>query len=86
MLNGLDRITQDLDPYEIATVAYVLLDVENARATVARAGHLPPLIVEPGGRARLIEDGGSPPLGGGRIADSPPRTPPSLAADPAGRS
>ena len=63
VLNGLDRLTQDLDPYEIATVAYVLLDVESARATVARAGHLPPLLVEPGGRARLVEEGGSPPLG-----------------------
>jgi serine phosphatase RsbU (regulator of sigma subunit) len=63
VLNGLDRITLDLNPYEIATVAYVLLDVESARATVARAGHLPPIIVEPGGRARLVEEGGSPPLG-----------------------
>lgn len=63
VLTGLDRLSSMLDTYEIATIAYVLLDVETGVATIARAGHLPPLLIDPEGRARLLEVGGSPPLG-----------------------
>ncbi len=63
VLTGLDRLGSMLDTFEIATLAYVLLDVEAGVATIARAGHLPPLLIDPEGRARLLEAGGSPPLG-----------------------
>lgn len=63
VLNGLDRLTKLLDTDEIATVAYILLDVETSTARIARAGHLPPILVDPEGHASLLSAGGSPPLG-----------------------
>ncbi len=63
VLNGMDRLAETLDPDEIATVVYVLLDVDQSVARVARAGHLPPILVDPEGHATLLEGGGSPPLG-----------------------
>ncbi len=49
-VDALDRVTLDLDADEIATVAYILLDLGTCDARVARAGHLPPLLVTPTGR------------------------------------
>lgn len=63
VLTGMDRVTQDLDPDEIATVVYVLLDVATGEARIARAGHLPPLLTGPDGQTTALYDGGSPPLG-----------------------
>jgi serine phosphatase RsbU (regulator of sigma subunit)/anti-sigma regulatory factor (Ser/Thr protein kinase) len=63
VLSGLDRLHSMLDVDEIATVAYVLLDAETGVARMARAGHLPPVLVDREGRATLLEEGGSPPLG-----------------------
>jgi hypothetical protein len=63
VLTGMDRVTQDLDPDEIATVVYVLLDVATGEARIARAGHLPPLLTGPDGLSTALYDGGSPPLG-----------------------
>jgi hypothetical protein len=63
VLSGLDRLHSMLDVDEIATVAYVLLDAETGTARVARAGHLPPILVDLDGRPSLLEAGGSPPLG-----------------------
>jgi hypothetical protein len=47
VLTGLDRLSSMLNTYEIATLAYVLLDVEAGVATIARAGHLPPVLIDP---------------------------------------
>ncbi len=63
VLKGLDRLHSMLDVDEIATVAYVLLDAETGTARMARAGHLPPILVDAEGRTTLLEAGGSPPLG-----------------------
>ncbi|MGZ4494217.1 MAG: PP2C family protein-serine/threonine phosphatase [Nocardioides sp.] len=63
VLTGLDRLSSMLDTYEIATLVYVLLDTESGVATVARAGHLPPILIDPEGRATVVEAGSSPPLG-----------------------
>ena len=63
VLTAMDRVTQDLDPDEIATVVYVLLDLSTGAARIARAGHLPPLLTGPDGQATALYGGGSPPLG-----------------------
>lgn len=63
VLTGLDRLSTTLHTNEIATLVYVLLDVQAGTAKVARAGHLPPILVDPEGRATFIEAGASPPLG-----------------------
>lgn len=64
-LDRLDRLSPALESDDIATVVYVLLDTARGRATVARAGHPPPILVHPDGRASLLTEGGSPPLGCG---------------------
>ena len=78
VLSGLDRLRSMLDVDEIATVAYVLLDAESGVARVARAGHLPPILVDREGRATLLEEGGSPPLGtpGPQRVEAEVRVPP----------
>ena len=63
VLTAMDRVAQDLDPDEIATVVYVLLDPSTGAARIARAGHLPPLLATADGRTTAVYGGGSPPLG-----------------------
>lgn len=63
VLAALDRVTQDLDPDEIATVVYVLLDLTARTARMGRAGHPPPLLLTASGAVRLLEEANSPPLG-----------------------
>ena len=63
VLQALDHATLDLALDEIATVAYVLLDLSTGVARYARAGHLPPLLVTPDGVTSPLYGGGSPPLG-----------------------
>jgi serine phosphatase RsbU (regulator of sigma subunit) len=45
----------------------VLAEVEpkDGRVTLAAAGHMPPVTIEPGGEPMLFMDGRSPPLGAG---------------------
>jgi serine phosphatase RsbU (regulator of sigma subunit)/anti-sigma regulatory factor (Ser/Thr protein kinase) len=78
VLSGLDRLHSMLEVDEIATVAYVLLDAESGVARMARAGHLPPILVDLEGRATLLEEGGSPPLGtpGPQRVEAEVRVPP----------
>ena len=63
VLTALDEVALDLDADEIVTLTYVLLDLPAGRAQVARAGHLPPVVVDAAGRATVVYDGGSTPLG-----------------------
>jgi len=63
VLTALDDVALDLDADEIVTLTYVLLDLPAGRAHVARAGHLPPVVVDATGHASVIYDGGSTPLG-----------------------
>jgi hypothetical protein len=64
VLVGLDEVLSGLDAPEVfATLLYVLLDVPAGRARIARAGHVPPLVAQPGRPVRLYSEGGSLPLG-----------------------
>lgn len=63
VLTALDEVALDLDADEIVTLTYVLLDLPAGHAHVARAGHLPPVVVDAAGHASVIYDGGSTPLG-----------------------
>ncbi len=63
VLAALDSVNLELAEDEIVTMAYVLLDPGRGVARVARAGHLPPLLVRPDGSVEAIEAGGSAPLG-----------------------
>ncbi|WEO99786.1 sodium/proline symporter PutP [Streptomyces sp. FXJ1.172] len=50
-----------------ATCLYAVYDPVSGRCTLARAGHLPPVIVGPGGGARTLDLPAGPPLGLGYL-------------------
>jgi serine phosphatase RsbU (regulator of sigma subunit)/anti-sigma regulatory factor (Ser/Thr protein kinase) len=62
-LELVDRFAGGLRQSAMATVAYALLDGDTGIVRVAAAGHLPPIVVGAGGRARVIELEPHPPLG-----------------------
>lgn len=59
----LNRLVQSLNPGQIATVVYLVLEPDTRTVRFTSAGHLPPLLVAPDGAAAFLETGGSPPLG-----------------------
>ncbi|MBW8486478.1 ATP-binding SpoIIE family protein phosphatase [Actinomadura parmotrematis] len=66
-LDSLMRSLGEREPH-FATCAYVLYDAVSGRCEVASAGHLPPLVVPPGGPAAYLDVPPAPPLG---IGDGP---------------
>ncbi|MFJ6010588.1 SpoIIE family protein phosphatase [Streptomyces sp. NPDC092952] len=55
----------DLSEVYLATCVYAVYDPVTRRCTFANAGHLPPAVVEPGSRARLLDVPPGMPLGVG---------------------
>lgn len=66
-----DRKLQFFDRGQMATAFVAVLSPPFDRATVAAAGHLPPVVAEPGGSAYFLDTPVSPPLG---VTDSTPRS------------
>ena len=62
LLSALDRFSRDLPGAEVTTVVCAELEMATGRLRYACAGHLPPLLVDRSGRARLLEEGRSMPL------------------------
>src|SRR5215211_33998 len=62
-LTKLNTVVRGLDQRETATAVYVALDLVERSLCVASAGHPPPVVVDPAGSARLLEEGRSVPLG-----------------------
>jgi phosphoserine phosphatase RsbU/P len=69
-LRMMDRKMQYFEPNAMATVLYGLYTPETGDFTVSSAGHLPPVLAAPGGRAGLLPLRPDPPIG---IADDPQR-------------
>jgi anti-sigma regulatory factor (Ser/Thr protein kinase) len=63
----LDESAGDQDPATGATCLYAVYDPVSCTCTAARAGHPPPALLTPGGRARLLDVPAGPPLGLGGI-------------------
>ena len=61
----LSRFAATLEPGQMATMLYALVDPEKGRATVVSAAHPVPLLVRPDGSTRFIELVPEPPLGTG---------------------
>ena len=57
ILRKLERVLRHYHPTEFATLCLVLFDLEANMLSVANAGHLPPLLVEPTGAAYLAVHG-----------------------------
>ncbi len=69
-LRMLDRKIQYFEPDAMATVLYGLYTPGTGEFTVSSAGHLPPVLAAPGGRAGLLPVQPDPPIG---VADDPQR-------------
>jgi PAS domain S-box-containing protein len=63
VLGGLDRYCARHDVGEMATVVHAQVDLRDGRMRYACAGHLPPVLVEPGRPPRYLQEGRSLPLG-----------------------
>jgi hypothetical protein len=64
VLTGLDHAVARLGGESLfATLLYLLVDPDSGEATMARAGHMPPLVALPGRSPELVTSGGSLPLG-----------------------
>ncbi|GLX52691.1 diguanylate cyclase [Streptomyces hygroscopicus subsp. hygroscopicus] len=63
VLSGTNHLLIGLDPGQFASCCYLRLDPATGRAQIARAGHLPPLLLSPGGRTRTLDIPGGVVLG-----------------------
>jgi serine phosphatase RsbU (regulator of sigma subunit)/anti-sigma regulatory factor (Ser/Thr protein kinase) len=59
----LNRLIASIDEATMATFVYIVVDAEREVAHMVNAGHPPPLLVGPDGRASFVESQGDPPLG-----------------------
>jgi len=62
LLDRLDRFVDRFEAGRMATVAYAELDLQSGELRYACAGHLPPLLISPDGKAVLLWEGRSAPL------------------------
>ena len=65
VLEFLDGVVRDLGGDQIVTCVYAVYDPGERRLAYANAGHLPPLLVHPGGRVERLTGAAGPPLGSG---------------------
>jgi serine phosphatase RsbU (regulator of sigma subunit) len=63
VLFQLSRMSQDLDATQIATCVYAVYDPVTRACSIARAGHMPPILLHPDGTTELIELPAGLPLG-----------------------
>lgn len=66
-----NRLLVEMESDLFATCCYVDVDLEEGTAWCVRAGHLPPVLRHPDGRAETVETEGGPPLGVVARADFP---------------
>ncbi|MFJ8082151.1 SpoIIE family protein phosphatase [Streptomyces sp. NPDC096205] len=65
LLRHLDTLTRRIEPDRLATCLYAVWDPAIRRLSIAAAGHLPPILVEPDGRTGILDVPTGPPLGVG---------------------
>jgi anti-sigma regulatory factor (Ser/Thr protein kinase) len=63
VLGRLHRLVRALALPEMATVIYLIFDLDTGVVTFANAGHPPPLLIGEDGARRYLEDSLAPPLG-----------------------
>ena len=63
IVERVDRLFTRMAPDHLATAVLVALDVHHHHMSIVNAGHPPPVLIRPDGRAELIESGRSLPLG-----------------------
>ena len=68
LLRHLDEIAQELTTAQFATCVYALCDPAGERVTIARAGHVPPILAAADGASELIDLPPGLPLGVGEAS------------------
>jgi serine phosphatase RsbU (regulator of sigma subunit)/anti-sigma regulatory factor (Ser/Thr protein kinase) len=63
VVSKLDRMVQRLEQGRMATLLFMVFEPDLGTVRFSSAGHLPPLVVDPDGVARYLDDGRTPPLG-----------------------
>jgi anti-anti-sigma factor len=63
VLQRLSRLVAEFEAAQMATLIYAVLDPDTQTLVFASAGHPPPLLIVPDGRAGYLMEGRSPPLG-----------------------
>jgi len=63
VVDNLNAMLHFLDPDEMATLIYGVIDLEQRTISIVNAGHLPPVVVSPSGEATFFDRSGTPPLG-----------------------
>ncbi|GLX00843.1 SpoIIE family protein phosphatase [Microtetraspora sp. NBRC 16547] len=63
VLFRLNLMSQDLDPTQIATCVYAVYDPITRNCSIARAGHVPPVLIHPDRSTEIIEMSPGLPLG-----------------------
>jgi serine phosphatase RsbU (regulator of sigma subunit)/anti-sigma regulatory factor (Ser/Thr protein kinase) len=70
-LELVDRFASSLGEVAMATAGYAVVDKDRGVVRYACAGHLPPVLIDPGGRARAVEVTPAPPIGAFAYAPCP---------------
>jgi anti-anti-sigma factor len=63
VLQRLSRLVAEFEAAQMATLIYAVVDPDTRTLSFASAGHPPPLLISPDGRASYLMEGRSPPLG-----------------------
>jgi anti-sigma regulatory factor (Ser/Thr protein kinase) len=63
VIERLDRLVEELEPGRMATLLFILIEPDLTSIRFSSAGHLPPLILDPNGEARYLEEARDVPLG-----------------------
>jgi PAS domain S-box-containing protein len=63
VLDRLDSLVRSLDGGQMATLLYLVVEPDRSSLRLASAGHVPPLIIDPDGRAEYLATPPDPPLG-----------------------
>ena len=79
VLDRLDRMIRSLDGSQMATLLYLVMEPDHGKAVFASAGHVPPLVISPGGEAAYLAGAPNPPLG---VFESPAHTEQTAELEP----
>jgi hypothetical protein len=55
VLRRLDQMAEDLDSIQCATCLYAIIDLDTRTCALSRAGHPPPILVQPDGTASVLD-------------------------------
>jgi PAS domain S-box-containing protein len=79
VLDRLDRLVRSLEGGQMATLLYLAFEPDRSKMRLASAGHVPPLLVGPDGKAEFLDGAPDPPLG---VFETPSHSEVEIALEP----